>query len=165
MLKLFNFFVFHCANYHVGLLFRLCRLKIKWKTPLIFWTSLGFYTLPWLWLLLYTLSSGFLATLNLVPLYTEVSRSTCLKMNRKYFFSPIRTFFFFKGKWIILNFVFSLAQTVKILIALAIFFTYALQFYVPTTIIWEMIQHRFAKERQSFYNYVLRMVTVTGTGE
>lgn len=56
-----------------------------------------------------------------------------------------------------------LAQCVKILIALAIFFTYALQFYVPTSIIWEMIEHKFAKDRQNMYNYIMRMCIVTGT--
>ncbi|XP_075228556.1 proton-coupled amino acid transporter-like protein pathetic isoform X2 [Lycorma delicatula] len=36
-----------------------------------------------------------------------------------------------------------LAQSVKFMIAVAIFFTYALQFYVPMEIIWKNIKHRF----------------------
>ncbi|KAL0267642.1 UNVERIFIED_CONTAM: hypothetical protein PYX00_009851 [Menopon gallinae] len=56
-----------------------------------------------------------------------------------------------------------LAQVVKILIAIAIFFTYALQFYVPTSIVWEIIQHKFPPHKERYYNYALRMITVTGT--
>ncbi|KAF6200576.1 hypothetical protein GE061_005019 [Apolygus lucorum] len=36
-----------------------------------------------------------------------------------------------------------LAQSVKIMIAVAIFFTFALQFYVPMEIIWKSLKHRF----------------------
>ncbi|KAK9500796.1 hypothetical protein O3M35_001991 [Rhynocoris fuscipes] len=36
-----------------------------------------------------------------------------------------------------------LAQSVKVMIAVAIFLTYALQFYVPMEIIWKSLKHRF----------------------
>ena len=55
-----------------------------------------------------------------------------------------------------------LAQSVKIMIAVAIFFTYGLQFYVPMEIIWKNIKHRFGGKKL-LAEYVLRIVLVTFT--
>ncbi|XP_046684932.1 proton-coupled amino acid transporter-like protein pathetic [Homalodisca vitripennis] len=55
-----------------------------------------------------------------------------------------------------------LAQSVKVMIAVAMFFTYALQFYVPMEIIWKGVQHKFV-EHPNRAEYILRMLVVTGT--
>lgn len=39
-----------------------------------------------------------------------------------------------------------LAQSVNVMIAVAIFLTYALQFYVPMEIIWKALKHRFTSK-------------------
>ncbi|KAL1517835.1 hypothetical protein ABEB36_001549 [Hypothenemus hampei] len=58
-----------------------------------------------------------------------------------------------------------LAQSVKLMIAVAIFFTYALQFYVPMEIIWKALKNNFSPNRQNLANYSIRIglifVTVT----
>lgn len=59
---------------------------------------------------------------------------------------------------------FSAAQVVQYLIAIAIFFTYALQFYVPTSIIWDGIKERFPAKKHLLYYYIMRFILVTGTG-
>lgn len=62
---------------------------------------------------------------------------------------------------IIFNFVFfRLAQSVKLMIAIAIFFTFTLQFYVPMSIIWKGIQHKIAPEKQNWTEYALRVALV-----
>ncbi|XP_050303547.1 proton-coupled amino acid transporter-like protein CG1139 isoform X2 [Anthonomus grandis grandis] len=53
-----------------------------------------------------------------------------------------------------------LAQSVKVMIAIAIFFTYALQFYVPMEIIWKALKNNFSAERQNFANYSIRISLV-----
>ncbi|XP_066147989.1 proton-coupled amino acid transporter-like protein CG1139 isoform X1 [Euwallacea fornicatus] len=53
-----------------------------------------------------------------------------------------------------------LAQSVKIMIAVAIFFTYALQFYVPMDIIWKALKNNFSTERQNFANTSIRICLV-----
>ncbi|XP_061387066.1 proton-coupled amino acid transporter-like protein CG1139 isoform X3 [Musca vetustissima] len=50
-----------------------------------------------------------------------------------------------------------LAQSVKLMIAIAIFFTFTLQFYVPMSIIWKGIQHKIAPEKQNVSEYALRV--------
>uniref|UniRef100_A0A1B6HMI1 Amino acid transporter transmembrane domain-containing protein n=1 Tax=Homalodisca liturata TaxID=320908 RepID=A0A1B6HMI1_9HEMI len=55
-----------------------------------------------------------------------------------------------------------LAQSVKVMIAVAMFFTYALQFYVPMEIIWKGVQHKFV-EHPNRAEYILRMLVVTAT--
>jgi proton-coupled amino acid transporter len=59
---------------------------------------------------------------------------------------------------------FSLAQSVKVMIAVAIFLTYGLQFYVPMEIIWKSIGHKFGAKKFAA-EYVVRALLVTGTGE
>ncbi|KAM7358623.1 proton-coupled amino acid transporter-like protein acs isoform 1-T1 [Cochliomyia hominivorax] len=53
-----------------------------------------------------------------------------------------------------------LAQSVKLMIAVAIFFTFTLQFYVPMSIIWKGIQNKIAPEKQNMSEYALRIVLV-----
>lgn len=63
-----------------------------------------------------------------------------------------------------LRFLFnSLAQSVKIMIAVAIFLTYALQFYVPFEIIWRNVKPH-CKNNEKTMEYVLRIVLVVCTG-
>jgi hypothetical protein len=50
------------------------------------------------------------------------------------------------------------------MIAVAIFFTYGLQFYVPMEIIWKSIGHRFGSHKLPA-EYIVRVVLVLGTGE
>lgn len=57
-----------------------------------------------------------------------------------------------------------LAQTVKILIGLAILFTYPLQFYVATQITMDMLQEKVSKERLSLFENCWRIITVILTG-
>lgn len=53
-----------------------------------------------------------------------------------------------------------LAQAVKVLIGLAVFFTFGLQFYVCIDIGWSMIKDKFTK-RPTLVNYVMRTVLAT----
>jgi len=64
----------------------------------------------------------------------------------------------------VLCFCSSLAQSVKVMIAVAIFFTYALQFYVPMEIIWKSIGPRFGAHKRAA-EYIVRGILVLGTGE
>lgn len=52
-------------------------------------------------------------------------------------------------------------MSVKILIALAVYCTFGLQFYVCLEIMWNGIKDRF-QERPTLVNYVMRTVMVTG---
>ncbi|CAG9761643.1 unnamed protein product [Ceutorhynchus assimilis] len=53
-----------------------------------------------------------------------------------------------------------LGQSVKVMIAVAIFFTYALQFFVPIEIIWKAVKNNFSEERQNFANISIRISLV-----
>lgn len=66
------------------------------------------------------------------------------------------SFFFF---WF-----YRLAQLVKVMIAVAIFITYSLQFYVPMEIIWKSVKHRFTS-KQTLYEILLRILIVICTGK
>lgn len=50
-----------------------------------------------------------------------------------------------------------MAQSVKLMIALAIFLTFTLQFYVPMSIIWRGIKNKIAPEKQNMSEYALRV--------
>ncbi|KAL5289754.1 hypothetical protein ACFFRR_009649 [Megaselia abdita] len=50
-----------------------------------------------------------------------------------------------------------LAQSVKVMIAAAIFFTFTLQFYVPMSIIWKGIQHKIKEEQKNCVEYAVRV--------
>ncbi|XP_031629047.1 proton-coupled amino acid transporter-like protein pathetic [Contarinia nasturtii] len=56
-----------------------------------------------------------------------------------------------------------LAQSVKLSIAIAILFTYALQFYVPMEIIWNSVRSSFSESKQTIVENILRTVIVIGT--
>jgi len=53
-----------------------------------------------------------------------------------------------------------LAQSVKLMIAIAIFFTFTLQFYVPVTILWKGLEHKIRPEKQNISEYGLRVFLV-----
>ncbi|KDR21503.1 hypothetical protein L798_02967, partial [Zootermopsis nevadensis] len=55
-----------------------------------------------------------------------------------------------------------LAQSVKVMIAVAIFLTYGLQFYVPMEIIWKSIGHRFGAHKFAA-EYAVRTILVIAT--
>lgn len=57
---------------------------------------------------------------------------------------------------------FSLAQSVKLMIAVAIFFTYSLQFYVPMDIIWKNVKQMFGA-RKLAVEYSIRIAIIIGT--
>lgn len=59
-------------------------------------------------------------------------------------------------------FVSSLAQSVKVMIAVAIFLTYSLQFYVPFEIIWKNLKIHFGA-RKMYAEYALRIILVCCT--
>lgn len=44
----------------------------------------------------------------------------------------------------------------QLLIAVAILFTFGLQFYVPMDILWRKIGHKIQKEKQNLYQYLIR---------
>ncbi|CAG9856129.1 unnamed protein product [Phyllotreta striolata] len=54
-----------------------------------------------------------------------------------------------------------LAQTVKIMIAVAVFFTYALQFYVPMEIIWKAVKNNFERKTLAEYSIRVGLVILT----
>lgn len=49
------------------------------------------------------------------------------------------------------------------MIAIAIFLTYSLQFYVPMDIIWKQVSHRFSDGKKNMMEYVLRITLIVGT--
>lgn len=55
-----------------------------------------------------------------------------------------------------------MGQSVKLMIAVAIFFTYSLQFYVPMEIIWKNVRHWFgAKKNLAEYSIRVALVIMT----
>ncbi|XP_044734179.1 proton-coupled amino acid transporter-like protein pathetic isoform X2 [Chrysoperla carnea] len=57
----------------------------------------------------------------------------------------------------------TLAGMVKLMIAVAIFFTYSLQFHVPMEIIWKNAKHNFSTKNEIFGEYGIRIVLVLMT--
>lgn len=72
--------------------------------------------------------------------------------------------FLSNGKLTYVFLVRRLAQSVKVMIAIAIFLTYSLQFYVPFEIIWKGTKHRFTS-RPVLFEYLLRVSLVVCTGK
>ncbi|GFG35003.1 hypothetical protein Cfor_01107 [Coptotermes formosanus] len=56
------------------------------------------------------------------------------------------------------------AQVVKILYAVAILFSYGLQFYVPTSIVWPDIEEKIPKAYGNIFQTAFRIGTITCTG-
>ncbi|XP_072941684.1 proton-coupled amino acid transporter-like protein acs [Epargyreus clarus] len=56
-----------------------------------------------------------------------------------------------------------IAQSAKILMALAILFTYSLQFYVPMEMIWRQIHHKIAVQYHNITQISIRTVVVVGS--
>lgn len=69
--------------------------------------------------------------------------------------------------WIVISIILflwnRLAQSVKLSIAIAIFFTYALQFYVPVEIIWKSVGGYFSEGKKNIGEYALRAILVSFT--
>ncbi|XP_055382276.1 proton-coupled amino acid transporter-like protein CG1139 [Condylostylus longicornis] len=57
-----------------------------------------------------------------------------------------------------------LADTAKLLMAIAILFTYGLQFFVPMDILWRKIQHKIPENRHNITQFVLRSGIIFITG-
>lgn len=53
-----------------------------------------------------------------------------------------------------------LAQSVKLMIAVAIFLTYSLQFYVPMNIIWTNIRDRIPEKYKQIVEYTTRFTLI-----
>lgn len=62
-----------------------------------------------------------------------------------------------------LFFIYSLAQSVKLMIAIAIFLTYALQFYVPMEVIWKNVKGNFSADNRNAAEYTIRILLVVST--
>jgi hypothetical protein len=56
------------------------------------------------------------------------------------------------------------AQVVKILYAVAITFSYGLQFYVPTGIVWPVIESKIPKAYSNIAQIAFRIMVVICTG-
>ncbi|KAJ6647742.1 Proton-coupled amino acid transporter-like protein pathetic, partial [Pseudolycoriella hygida] len=56
-----------------------------------------------------------------------------------------------------------LAQSVKLMIAIAIFLTYCLQFYVPMNITWINIRDKFSENNKQLAEYATRFLLITST--
>ncbi|EDV98491.1 proton-coupled amino acid transporter-like protein pathetic isoform X2 [Drosophila grimshawi] len=57
-----------------------------------------------------------------------------------------------------------LGDTAKLLMAVAILFTYGLQFYVPNEVLWRKIQHHFRPERHNITQILLRSGIILVSG-
>lgn len=53
-----------------------------------------------------------------------------------------------------------LAQSVKLMIAVAIFLTYSLQFYVPMNILWTNIRDRIPEKYKQIVEYTTRFTLI-----
>uniref|UniRef100_A0A1B6ILH6 Amino acid transporter transmembrane domain-containing protein n=1 Tax=Homalodisca liturata TaxID=320908 RepID=A0A1B6ILH6_9HEMI len=56
-----------------------------------------------------------------------------------------------------------LGESVKVLVALSILFTYGLQFTVPSEIVWKKISHKVKEEHHDKCYYVMRALMIIGT--
>ncbi|XP_054269461.1 proton-coupled amino acid transporter-like protein pathetic [Macrosteles quadrilineatus] len=56
-----------------------------------------------------------------------------------------------------------LGESVKILVALSILFTYGLQFTVPSEIVWKKISHKIKEENHNKCYYIMRACMILGT--
>ncbi|KAG8306015.1 hypothetical protein J6590_056690 [Homalodisca vitripennis] len=56
-----------------------------------------------------------------------------------------------------------LGESVKVLVALSILFTYGLQFTVPSEIVWKKISHKVKEEHHNKCYYVMRALMIIGT--
>lgn len=61
--------------------------------------------------------------------------------------------------------IFSMAQCVKVIVAIAVFFTYALQFYAPFEVVWLRTKDNFKEKHQNLANYSLRAFVVVSVAE
>ncbi|ALC42096.1 CG8785 [Drosophila busckii] len=57
-----------------------------------------------------------------------------------------------------------LGDTAKLLMAVAILFTYGLQFYVPNEVLWRKIQHKFSPEKHNIVQILLRTGIILVSG-
>lgn len=57
-----------------------------------------------------------------------------------------------------------MADAAKLLMGLAILFTFGLQFYVPNDILWQKISHKFPAKHQNLSQVLLRTVIIILSG-
>lgn len=57
-----------------------------------------------------------------------------------------------------------LSESVKIMIAVAILFTYPLQLTASMEVVWENVKHMFSEKKQTSGYYLVRAIMITGTG-
>ena len=60
---------------------------------------------------------------------------------------------------------FRLAQSIKVLVALSILFTYGLQFSVPSEIVWKKISPKIKESNHNIGYYIMRGLMILGTGK
>lgn len=60
---------------------------------------------------------------------------------------------------------FRLAQSIKVLVALSILFTYGLQFSVPSEIVWKKISPKINEAHHNIGYYIMRALMILGTGK
>lgn len=57
-----------------------------------------------------------------------------------------------------------LSESVKIMIAVAILFTYPLQLTASMEVVWENVRNKFSEKKQTSGYYLVRAIMITGTG-
>lgn len=84
----------------------------------------------------------------------EGSITLNIPLDNKYIFSYQHLFDHPAFFWVICR----LAQSAKIFIAVSIFLTYTVQFYVPMEVIWNRVEHRYT--RKNLAEYVIRYLLI-----
>lgn len=58
-----------------------------------------------------------------------------------------------------------LSSSVKVMVAIAILFTYPLQLTASNEVVWSGVQNCFSEKRQEFGYYLTRGLMIVGTGK
>lgn len=129
-----------------------CRSKIPWRNHNISLAAPVYWTRPWSQLLSCMRSLDSLDMFVMEMTSRAASRWICQKALCKYKYHR----FPLKLHWRISTFHSSIAQVAQVLIAVAILFTFALQFYVPCDILWRKLQPRIPKEKHNISQILFR---------